>query len=133
MALGTERIIAINSMTITEEQYELLDKMIMSAIDRTVHSPVLKQIIIDTVHQATEPAIKTHVNGKINHLTEIVSEHILKEDAFKDRMEPMVVKYEEEQITYKNLGEKGERVVFWGKVLGGITAVLFVVREILKP
>lgn len=120
-------------MNMTEEEYERIDSIIRSAVDRTVHSDFLKTEIIKTVNQAVAPAIELHVNGKIKHLTEIVGEHIKKEDEFKERLEPVVTQFEEDRILKEGASKLGKRTIFWAQIVGAATALLFVVREILKP
>lgn len=120
-------------MDITEKQYEQIDKIIRSAVDRTVHSDFLKSEIIKTVDKAVAPAIELHVNGKIRRLTEIVSEHIEKEDAFKLRMEPLVIQFEEDRVLKEGATKWGKNTIFASAVLASIGSLLFFIKELLKP
>jgi hypothetical protein len=120
-------------MDLTEKNYEEIDKIIRSAVDRTVHSDILKREIITTVNEAVKPAIKEHVNGKIDRMTQMLMEHIERESEFQKRVGPVVLRYEEDRILSESASNLGKKTIFVSAVLASVGSLLFFVKELLKP
>lgn len=119
----------------TETEYENINKIIQSAIDRTVHSNILKEEIIKTVKEAVHPAVKEIVNGKIDGLKktvdefhDVMNEYFAMDSEFKKRVEPIVIAYEDQQIIDKKVGAYGESAIRWSKIVTAIGVLFLAIK-----
>jgi serine phosphatase RsbU (regulator of sigma subunit) len=91
-----------------------------------------KKDLIDAVSKSAAAQIETSVNGKINRLTTIVTDHIASDTTYKKDMN-------EWRIEITPVIRVGRRVIDWGEVsawiiatLAGLAGILALIVEACK-
>lgn len=94
----------------------------------------------DVITQTIQETIKVVVNGKIDRIHTMLEKQNESTSAFHDkvdahiaRVEPVIRAYEEDQILKEGASKLGKRTIFWSQVVGACAALIFIIREILKP
>jgi hypothetical protein len=90
---------------------------------------------ITVIENTVASAVETHVNGKIKAIhsmlerqNEVMESFRKNVDAHIERVEPVISAYEEEKRFKEGITTMGERVVWWGKVIGGIGIVALAIK-----
>lgn len=71
-------------------------------------------------------------NHKVMELRKELNGNLAKIHAALLRMEPVLVKYENEQIFNEGVKKVGGRVIWWSQVLGGGGVLVYAVRAFIR-
>lgn len=122
-------------MDLTERNYEEIDKIIRSAVDRTVHSDILKNEIIAIIAEVVPKSIQTTVNGKIDKVHAILERQNEVMDSTTKKIDGHISQHEEDMKELKPWmqGAAGIRLIWkfaitiavgWVAIKSGIVQIM---------
>lgn len=90
---------------------------------------------LSIVQETVAEAVKKTVNGKIDGLKQMLKNQNEQSEKFRERIdahiervEPVIVKYEESQAFNAEVSKFGKRAIFWAKVVGSIGVIVMAAK-----